>query len=175
MVTNDEQPLGPLYHLERSAVLSDCEAYRYSLSRIWLPGGGRALWVMLNPSTADAEQDDPTIRRCIGFSKRIGMGRLDVVNLFALRATDPAELLHHPRPIGPDNIQTIRRHLTTANVVIAAWGANPAVKKLDAPNLIRLAADSGRPVYCLGTTKSGAPRHPLYVKGDQELVPWQTP
>lgn len=158
--------------MERDAVLSDCSVYRYSLTRSW-GGGPYALWVMLNPSTADASQDDPTIRRCIGFTKSWGYRKLIVVNLFALRATDPAELLRHPSPHGPENVQTIRRHLVTAHVVVAAWGAHRAVERRNAPSLVRLAEDQGKQVLCLGTTKAGAPRHPLYVKGDQRLVPWE--
>src|SRR5262249_14212908 len=90
--------------VRRAAVISDCGRYRYSLTRRWGDAAEpRALFVMLNPSTADAEQDDPTIRRCIGFAKAWGMGSLEVVNLYALRATDPAALLSAPDPIGPKN------------------------------------------------------------------------
>lgn len=154
------------------AVLSDDGVYRYELGRRWADGPCD-LWIMLNPSTADATLDDPTIRRCIGFSKGWGAGSLIVVNLFALRATDPAALLRHPDPVGPDNDERIADLAASAERVVAAWGAH----KLAAPRARELArgiADGDwttLSVKALGTTKAGAPRHPLYVRGDTELVP----
>lgn len=156
--------------LESSAVFSDDGRYRYELVRRWGPGR-LALWVMLNPSTADAEQDDPTIRRVIGFTKRWSLGDgIVVANLFALRSTDPAELLRAENPVGPENVQSIRRRIRTSHVVIGAWGAHPAVRMRGAPSLVRLAEDEGRKVYCLGVTKAGEPRHPLYVAGETPIV-----
>lgn len=152
-----------------SAILSPCGSYRYRLVRQW--GVGALLpFVMLNPSTADATADDPTIRRCIGFARREGADGIMVNNLFALRATDPADLLHHPDPHGPDN----GRHLASlaaAPNVVCAWGAEPmaAQKGLALAAVLRR---SGVRVTCLGITKQGHPRHPLYVRADQPLVEW---
>lgn len=156
----------------RDAVFSPDGEYRYALVRSWADGP-RDTWIMLNPSTADAEVDDPTIRRCIGFSRAWGAGGIRVVNLFALRATDPAELLRHPSPIGRTNDKVISTTIASSKKgrVVAAWGAH------------RMAAERGRavaalitplraPLFCLGVTKLGYPRHPLYVAGNTPLVPW---
>jgi hypothetical protein len=157
-----------------TAVLSDCGTYRYRLGRRW-DHGPADVWIMLNPSTADAQLDDPTIRRCIGFSRNWGSGALVVVNLFALRATDPAELVRHPDPIGPDNDEHIPLAAAGAQQhggrVVAAWGAHPMAAER-ARTVRRLIEGQGAPLLALGTTKTGAPRHPLYVKGDTTLTPW---
>lgn len=155
------------------ADLSICGTYRYDLWRRWCDGPW-ALWIMLNPSTADADVDDPTIRRCRGFSKAWGYGGLAVVNLFAYRATIPDELTRVRDPRGPLNKQRIKLwlddHRTSA--VIAAWGT--AWRKVDQPrlNVEGMAREAGHDVFCLGTTKRGHPRHPLYVRADQALVPF---
>lgn len=124
---------------------------------------------MLNPSTADAELDDPTIRRCISFAKREGCTELTVVNLFAYRSTDPKQLYKVDDPIGPQNDfyikQAIRAH--DMGIVIAAWGAHPiAINRAKEILAMPEFAD----VLCLGTTKKGAPRHPLYVKSDAQFI-----
>ncbi len=142
--------------------------YRYRLDRVWDDNGPRICWVMLNPSTADATVDDPTIRRCIAFSKARGAGSLVVVNRFALRATDPKALSSHPDPCGPENEAAVRRAVSTSWLTVAAWGAHPMAER-GTP-----LPDGVRPL-CLGATKSGAPRHPLYVRADQRFVPWPVP
>lgn len=156
-----------------SAVISDDGVYRYSLTRRW-GDGPSAVFIMLNPSTADATQDDPTIRRCIGFAKREGCASLTVVNLFAYRATDPRALLDAEDPQGPDNSRHITRALLNADLRIAAWGAFQWThrERLRRPYVEDWAG--GKPLLCLGTTSAGAPRHPLYVKGDQPLVEWSS-
>lgn len=167
--------------MNRTATLSDCGAYRYDLTRRWAPGP-TALFVMLNPSTADADLDDPTIRRCVSFADREGCGKLAVVNLYALRSSKPAALLEHPDPVGPRNAATIRRWLAGpgTQLVVAAWGAfctSPAARRSGVARLHveQLAADAGRNLLCLGHTKAGAPRHPLYVRGDQPLEQLEVP
>ena len=158
-----------------SAVLSPCGTYRYLLHRIFgdVAEGPSCLFVMLNPSTADAMLDDPTIRRCMGFARREGCKRMTVVNLFALRATDPDELMRHADPVGPDNYAVVERelryHLTTG-IIIAAWGANWLAAK--GQQGIQRALRDGGAAKCLGKTKDGAPRHPLYLKSSQPLEPW---
>lgn len=153
-----------------TAVLSPDGTYRYQLSRRW-GTGGRVAWIMLNPSTADAVADDPTVRRCVGFARRWGFDGIDVVNLFALRATDPAELDRHPDPVGPDNLRWVRRALA-ADLVVAGWGAQVAARRH--PRLTQIAVMlAAADVGCLGVTKSGAPRHPLYVSGDTDLILWR--
>lgn len=158
----------------RNAGISDDGLYRWVLGRQWTvrPGATFDLWVMLNPSTADGQQDDPTIRRCIGFSQRWGADGLRVVNLYALRATDPGALLDHPDPVGPNNDHVLRVTAevtrSTGGRIIAAWGAHPMAAKR-APGVLKLLR--GKPV-ALGLTKAGAPRHPLYVRGDAETIPY---
>jgi hypothetical protein len=149
--------------LERDARLSGCGRYRYLLRRTWDYDKPRALIVMLNPSTADAEIDDPTIRSCIRLSKGLGYGSFEVVNLFALRATDPLELQRADDPIGPDNDEAIEAAIGRCDFAICAWGAHPMAGNRD--DTVRSLLRTRRPaVFCLGTTKSGAPKHPLYIK-----------
>lgn len=150
------------------ATISEDGRYRYLLKRRW-SDGPIATFIMLNPSTADAEQDDPTIRRCIGFAKREGCGALTVVNLMAFRATNPKELLGAIDPVGPDNRGYLVPAIRKGAPVIAAWGAHEAAIGRDA--VVREIAEAlGKPLVCLGKTKSGAPRHPLYVKAIAPLV-----
>jgi hypothetical protein len=145
--------------------------YRYALYRVW-GSGGRMAWIMLNPSTADAETDDRTIRRCIGFAEREGCGSIEVVNLYALRATKPVHLLDHPDPEGPDNPTAWAKVLydPTPEFIIAAWGTVAVTP--DLPDSRALRGYCAGPMLCLGTTAGGAPRHPLYVRGDQPLERW---
>lgn len=150
------------------AIISDCGTYRYRLTRQW-GDGPTCGFIMLNPSTADADIDDPTIRRCIGFAKREGCGGLVVVNLFALRATDPKELARHPFPVGPDWRHWLEVTLPEIDgPLIAGWGAQKGIEGQEA-TILTLLAEAGRKVMCLGVTQNGSPRHPLYVKGDAIL------
>jgi hypothetical protein len=153
--------------LRGTATLSADRAYRYLLTRRW--GDGPAMcWIMLNPSTADASEDDPTIRRCIGFARREGCEAIQVVNLFALRAADPGELLASPDPIGPggDGFLLAR---PLAACTVAAWGARGSLHGRSAKVTAMLA---GVRLLCLGVTSSGEPKHPLYVRADVPLVPF---
>lgn len=147
------------------AIIDETGAYRYVLSRSW--GNGKVMtWVMLNPSTADASTDDPTIRRCMTFAKSWGFAGLEVVNLFAFRATKPSALKTAKDPIGPQN----GRYVTDAmlnKLVVVAWGCSP----LPIPESILSIVSRWSPM-CLGTTKAGHPRHPLYVRGDTVLQPF---
>jgi hypothetical protein len=158
--------------MESGAVLSDCGRYRYRLWRLWDRWEPRALFVMLNPSTADAEQDDPTIRRCIGFAKSWNYGGIEVVNVFALRATDPGELRKHPAPVGPANLSHIEDAVMTAGVVICAWGAHPFAREAAARTLGWMLKVRRSSVMCLRQTKGGHPAHPLYLPADLRPVPF---
>ena len=158
----------------KSAMFSPCGAYRYWLSRIWDESKPACAWIMLNPSTADAEKDDPTIRRVIGFSESWGYGAANVYNLFALRATDPRDMRKHADPIGPENdgwLAQIPQVLT-----VAAWGAwgNHRHRAFD---VRRSMAEGRRPLSCLGLTAAGDPRHPLYMPSASVAVPypWSNP
>lgn len=151
-----------------TALFSPCRTWRYSLTRdVGLIGSGTVTFVMLNPSTADEEQDDPTIRRCIRFAREWGYARLAVVNLYGLRATDPREINTAEDPIGPDNDRVLGTVFGRSDLIVAAWGVHAAPE--------RVAAVMGWPLgprFCLGLTKGGAPRHPLYVRADTRLVPY---
>lgn len=167
----DQRSIVPgLSLMEKGARLSDCGTYRYSLTRRWGTDGTTVLWVMLNPSTADADVDDPTIRRCIGFSKAWGFDGLEVINLFALRATNPKELAHHPSPEGPDNHREHADWKGYCGRTVVAWGAHP-MAEVGARSVEKMYVSRG--AVCLGRTKSGHPRHPLYVRADQPLEPWR--
>lgn len=159
---------------DRGADLSPCGRYRYRLWRRW-GSGDSALFVMLNPSTADADIDDPTIRRCIGFARRWGFGGLEVVNLYGARATDPDEIDAWHDPIGRDNDRAILDAAARAALLVCAWGATVRRLRFLARGLDRerevLDLLAGHRLHCLGTTKGGHPRHPLYVRGDVGLVP----
>lgn len=149
-----------------SAVFSPCERYRYALSRSWSQGDCIA-WIMLNPSTATADEDDPTIRRCIAFSRAWHFGRLLIVNIYALRSTDPAGLWTVDDPVGPDNDEHIRAAIRQATRVVCAWGANAEPDR--SAHVLELVRSLERVPHCLGTTKAGEPRHPLYIRSDTPL------
>jgi hypothetical protein len=156
----------------RSATFDPSRTYRYALERRWSEAAP-AVFVMLNPSTADAFAEDPTIRRCLAFARREGCGGLVVVNLFALRATDPYELykIVHPDPVGPENDRIVREAAAEAEgPVIAAWGVHGALNGRGAIVARLLEASD---LMCLGLTKDGHPRHPLYVRGDAPLTLWK--
>jgi hypothetical protein len=169
-----------------AALLSSDGVYRYSLEREWR--AGRALWpmadiedlslacwIMLNPSTADAMADDPTIRRCRTFSQREGLNGLLVLNLYGLRATDPSELnCGLCDPVG-DNDTAILRTLKRPAIkrVFCGWGATPAPNKAARiAAVLSIIRGYGHTPECLGTTADGSPRHPLYVHGDTPFVPF---
>lgn len=144
--------------------------YRYLLGRSWAgltTPPARVCWIMLNPSTADASQDDPTIRRVRGFTSLWGFNGFTVVNLYALRSTDPAALRSHPDPVGPDNDAMLMRAVNAATFVVLAWGANAEQERAKCV-MTRLRERNN--VFHLGLTKSGQPRHPLYVKASQGLT-----
>lgn len=149
------------------AVLSPCEQYRYLLSRQWSENEKpTVLWIMLNPSTADANVDDATITRLIRRSMGGDYGRLLVCNLFAFRSTDPRRLTADVSdPIGPWNNQFIRQALADANTVFCGWGNHGALWNRD-KTVLRMARDAGHTPLCLGLTRTNQPRHPLYVGYD---------
>jgi hypothetical protein len=159
-----------------SAVLSACERYRYRLTRRWAEGGRVALWVMLNPSTADATADDPTIRRCVRFALREGCNAIEVVNLCAWRATKPRELLEADDPVGPDNDRHIAEALAGADLVIAGWGIALAAtgRRVLFEHRVRVVRRllAEVDVYALALTQDGIPRHPLYLRNDEPLTVW---
>lgn len=163
------------------ALISPCGLYRYWLTREWDARCFKLPIIMLNPSTADASIDDPTIRRCMAFAKREGFGGIRVMNLFAFRATSPDEMKVVSDPVGSDNNIHLDRllrgestGLTPSPAILAAWGTH-GDHQSRAKDVFKLARAVGAPLVCLGITKDGHPRHPLYVKGDQPFVPFGEP
>ena len=156
-----------------AAVFSLDEQYRYVLRRILPPMFGvepdkRVAFVMLNPSIATESDDDPTIRRCIGYATSWGYSNLYVINLFALRSTDPKGIYRHDSPIGEQNDEFIKAIATGADLVIMAWGTHG--KHLDRALHVRsMLKEVCKPHY-LALTKDGQPRHPLYLKADLKPI-----
>jgi len=148
-----------------AARFSPCRRYRYLLTRGDAGARDHVVFVMLNPSTADARRNDPTITRCIGFADRLGCPRLSIVNLFALRATDPRRLYRARDPVGPDNDAAIAAAVRDATLVVAAWGNHGALHDRAAAVLRLLPA-----VHHFGLTRLGQPRHPLYLPGAAPLT-----
>lgn len=154
------------------ATFSPCGAYRYVLWRAW-SDKPRALWIMLNPSTADESVEDPTIRRCIGFARSWGLGGVYIANAFALRSTDPRVLYRSPDPVGPLNDWVLRVLAAQVSAgggpIVSAWGhhAQRLGRELGLLQLL-----NHRPLSCLHRTQSRAPGHPLYLRADAELRPY---
>jgi hypothetical protein len=151
--------------MEKGARISDCNKYRYSLWRIWDKEKPIFTFVGLNPSTADHNQDDPTITRCINFAKSWGGGGIYMANLFAYRATDPQDMMSQNDPIGSDNDFYLNELVNQSQKIIACWGnhgayqqRSPAVKKLLKNKL-----------YYLDLNKTGEPKHPLYIHSETQI------
>jgi hypothetical protein len=145
------------------AIFSRCQRYRYALWRNWsghIDAPAYALFVALNPSTADATHDDPTIRRCIGYARAWGYDGVYVVNLFAYRATDPRVLLAQPDPVGGRNDHYLRKLARGAHIVVAAWGTRGT--HLGRDKCVRTMLPQ---LQCLRLTRDGHPAHPLYLPG----------
>lgn len=158
---------------QRGAILSECGAFRYWLSRRWA-AGTVLLLCMLNPSEADAEIDDATIRRGVTFAHVHGFGGLEVVNLFAYRAKRPADLARGGWQVGPENDEHINLAARSAGAICVAWGAigdrGPASDRVQVVAPILRAA--GKPLQCLQLTRSGFPQHPLYLPASCRLRAW---
>jgi hypothetical protein len=151
---------------------NDC--YRYTLTRGVGHGTDAVNFIMLNPSTADTEKDDPTIRRCMGYAKEWGYADLIVTNLFAYRATDPSELRNTADPIGPENDRYILETAKKSNAVVCAWGIHGSYLGRSA-TVKRMLLDAGLSLACLKLCADGEPGHPLYLKRELWAVSYATP
>lgn len=156
----------PRQYTDSGAELSADGIYRYVLWRRWGPGERRLVVIGLNPSTADATVDDPTIRRCVGFAKREGCDQLVMLNLFALRSPHPIVMLNHHEPVGAGNDAAIRRYACGEGVVVAAWGVCGTHHGRDQAVMAIVPG-----LRCFGVSKGGHPRHPLYLRADTPLRP----
>lgn len=160
-----------------SAIISDCGVYRYRLER-GNPLKPAVAFIMVNPSTADAETDDPTIRKVRGFAERAGYDRLLVGNLFAYRATDIKALRSAADPVGPENDDHLERILSNATLHIAAWGALaklPDTLRKRWTEVVRIADRLGYQFHCIGTNDDRHPRHPLMTGYDTPITEWAVP
>lgn len=164
------QPADPdLTHVRHAAdgmvsdvVYSPCGTYRYALTRTWDPDQPKIAFVMLNPSTADAMRNDPTVERCERRARQMGYGAMRVVNLFAFRATKPSDLKATAAPEGPENMAVLLAAADWADMVLCAWGAHGDHMAQAAKAEAALRA-AGHTLHHIGLTKHGHPRHPLYV------------
>jgi hypothetical protein len=153
------------------AIYSDCERYRYSLTRVWDETGGRVHFVMLNPSTATEVQNDPTVERCERRARALGYGAFCVTNIFAWRDTDPKKMRAARDPIGPANDAAILDACDWADVTVAAWGTHG--EHLNRGAAVKaLLQNMDIPVFHLGLSKAGHPKHPLYISYAQQPVLW---
>lgn len=153
------------------AVYSACDRYRYRLTRIWDPAGPRALFVMLNPSTATEMQNDPTVERCERRARALGFGAFRVTNIFAFRATDPRVMRAEADPVGSQNDSAILDSAAWADRIICAWGTHGAHLGRG-PQVAHLLRVRGMPLFHLGLTAAGHPTHPLYVAYARQPVIW---
>ncbi len=146
----------------KEANISKNQQYRYTLTRIWEPMKPKVAFVMLNPSTADANEDDNTVRKCMKFAKSWGFGGIEVVNLFPYRSTDPNALLSASDPFGSDNEGWVETVAESCDMVVCAWGNHNLVKKLlkgTSYNPLK----GVKPTYCIELSVKGTPKHPLYL------------
>jgi len=155
--------------MANGALLSDCGKYRFVLWREFedVDEGYVVNFVMLNPSTADAEKDDPTVRRCMGFARQLGARQLFITNLYAYRATDPKDLQDNGFPVGQHNDRYLLQHAGCSDIVVCAWGSRGQPERQH--HVARLLG-SRKTLYCLGTTRGGSPRHPLFLAKDTPFL-----
>lgn len=149
--------------MDKGAIFSTCRTWRYQLWRIWDKSKPYAMFLMLNPSTADEENNDPTVARCQDYAQTWGYGGLYVCNIFAYRATDRAVMKVAPDPIGPDNDRSIIQIAKNAGIVVCGWGNDGSFMNRSqyVCNLLNMLSIS---THCLVLTNSGEPHHPLYLK-----------
>ena len=147
----------------KGAIFSPDRKYRYNLWRAWDIENPTVIFIMLNPSTADENVLDPTLRRCLGYAMDLGFGRMEILNLFALRSTNPSELYKDPDPVGPDNDREIYTSSRWSETIIAGWGTHGKFMGRG-EKVAKLVISRHKPMYHLKLTKDGFPSHPLYLK-----------
>jgi hypothetical protein len=158
--------------MRNTCVFSQCRQYRYTLdhdeSELRSSSRDYVAWIGLNPSVADEQKLDPTLRRILAFTDRLGFQRFLMLNLFALVSTDPGAMRTHANPVGPLNDETIFNACAGASLVVCCWGFN-GNHRGRAQSVLELL--SPRKLHCLGQTVMGHPRHPLYLSGNTPLCP----
>lgn len=153
--------------IHKSAIYSDCEKYRYELRRVWNHKEKLVCWIMLNPSTADAEHNDPSVQRCMNYTKSWKYGGVIITNLFGLRSTDPKKLWSTNEPIGPGNEEFIINADKEADLTVMAWGIHGLYKN-QAQHILNFL----RQPHFLSLTRNCCPRHPLYLKKNLQPQKW---
>ena len=162
-----------MHYTNTGAIVSKCGQFRYRLWRRWKDGSRVAVFIMLNPSTADGEKDDATIRKCVGFADRMGCNGIEIINLFAYRATKPSDRKAAGYLVGPDNYSHIRAVLNTySDNVICAWGANARCPAgaAQVSSVMQMLSDGFFACYALKKSPDGTPHHPLMLPYSSELV-----
>lgn len=156
--------------MRKYALISSCGTYRYSLTRLWDDSLPNLLFIMLNPSTADSNIDDPTIRRCISFAKDNGFGSVSVGNLYSFRSTDPSVLktMNVEIAIGPENSDHLEELISHSGKIIVAWGKHGGMGTSLVRNLL-----AEKEVFALQVNKDGSPKHPLYISSKATLKLWK--
>lgn len=154
------------------ASYSDCENYRYVLERVWKPDGTKLTYIMLNPSKATEQQNDPTIERCERRARQLGYGAFRVCNIFAWRETDPMALRKADAPIGPDNDAALKDAAVWADIILCGWGVHGAHQNRG-PETVLLLRAYGQTLWSLGQSKYGHPRHPLYIAYATQPQIWE--
>lgn len=155
--------------MKKDAILSTCNQYRYSLSRIWDESKPMVGFIGLNPSTADHLNDDKTILRCIAFASEWGFGGFYMMNLFAYRATNPSVMMKVNTPVGCDNDQYLLNLKNQVEKIVVCWGNDGCYRKRSKEVLNLL---NGENLYCIDINKTGEPKHPLYIKNNKKLTPY---
>lgn len=162
------------YHtddISSEVAYSDCGLYRYRLFRQWSPEGGTVNFIMLNPSKADEFRNDPTVERCERRARQLGFGAFCVTNIFAWRDTDPKAMRQVSEPIGPLNDDVLIDRAIQSDQIITAWGAHGEHRERG-PQVARMLRNAGLPLYHLGLSKFGHPRHPLYISYARSPERW---
>ena len=147
-------------YITSDAEISSCKTYRYFLQRTWDINNEMMTFIMLNPSKADALKDDPTIRKCVMLAKKENCSGIYVINLFALRSSQPKDLYIHNNPVGPDNDYWIDEITKKSKIIVVAWGNDGNLLNRDIEVCEKLKS-LGLNLYCLGLNKNGSPKHPL--------------
>ena len=159
-------------NIKSEAVYSKCENYRYTLTRVWEQKKRKALFIMLNPSTANETKNDPTVERCERRARKLNFGSFCICNIFAWRETSPYNLMKKCKPVGKDNNYHILDSVLSSDVIICAWGIHGTHINREA-EVKKLLLNNNSQLYHLGLTKNGHPKHPLYIPYAQNIIPWE--
>lgn len=155
--------------IKKDAYIDESGQYRYWLLRQWKQNSDNFInFVMLNPSKADAKNDDPTVRCCIRFAKNFKFDGMYITNLFAFITKDPNELKKQSEPIGKENNKYLREKANISNKVVIAWSNHGSFMNRDKEVISIL--NQEKTIYCLGKNRPGQPTHPSRLKSNAKLI-----